>query len=180
MLECYDTHPWSLYTMIKRFNDVGEVKFLLEHLSWEHIINLFRNKCACQTVQGDAVDADDNDHEFLKLMSSTYWQNYLDSLQSHYSHRQSYLILLELVGEMRPNVFLTTINKSEHEMAQVLRSREVVRSSNWLTSFFALLCCQYKVIVTLSISQRVKCTAIHYVVASDVGSDLEWMLIVEN
>ena len=47
MPECYDTHTWSLYTTIKRLNDVGEVKFLLEHLSWEHIINLFRNKCAC-------------------------------------------------------------------------------------------------------------------------------------
>ena len=51
MPECYDTHTWSLYTTIKRLNDVGEVKFLLENLPWEHIINLFRNKCACQTIR---------------------------------------------------------------------------------------------------------------------------------
>ena len=180
MPECYDTHPWSLYTTIKRLNDVGKVKFLLEHLSWEHIINLFWNKCACQIVQGDDDDADENHHGFFKLTSSTYWQNDLDSLQSHYSHRPSYLISSQLVGEMMPNVFLTTINKSEHEMAQVLRSREIVRSNNWLTFFYSGDCCQHEVIVTLSISQRVKCTAINYVVASDVGSDLEWMLIVEN
>ena len=62
-------------------------------------------------------------------------------------------------------------------MAQVLRSRKVVK----LTPFFySGNCCQHEVIVILSISQRGKCTAIHYVVASDVGSDLEWMLIVEN
>ena len=73
MPECYDTHPWSLYTTIKRLNDVGEVKFLLEYLSWQHIINLFRNKCACQTIQGDYADVDVNLHGLISVFLS-WWQ----------------------------------------------------------------------------------------------------------
>ena len=159
MPECYDTHTWSLYTTIKRLNDVGEVKFLLEHLSWEHIINLFRNKCACQTIQGDDADVDVNLHGLISVFLS-WWQYKILRVINILTTRFILIMVSLFMAAMQYEYnllerwweyfFLTTINQSEHEMAQVLESREVVRSSNWLTSFFALLCCQYEVIVTLS------------------------------